>query len=85
MDSAKGRNVILLSSLVGKQVVSQTGHRLGRVDEVHVDDEASVTMLALGRSGWLEREGGKSGRKLVSWERVCGLDKQTITVSDRDE
>jgi sporulation protein YlmC with PRC-barrel domain len=85
-----------LSELLGRQVVSESGERLGRVHDVRgelVDGRLRITGLAAGELGLLERYGvgthgsGGPGRVkvhghgVIPWERVIRVGG-TVVVSD---
>jgi sporulation protein YlmC with PRC-barrel domain len=82
MDSAQGGDVIRVSSLLGKKVVAADGRKLGRVEEIHVDERGTVTMLDLGARGWLEREGANERPKRITWDKVEELGPKQIVLRE---
>jgi sporulation protein YlmC with PRC-barrel domain len=82
-----------LCELLGREVVSESGLRLGRVHEVRgelVDGHLRVTGLVAGRLGLLERYGLGSrrsggptqakvrGHPTVPWERVLRVGPKVV-------
>jgi sporulation protein YlmC with PRC-barrel domain len=82
-----------LSELLDREVVSESGLRLGRVHELRgelVDGHLRVTGLVTGRLGILERfgvgthgSGGPSqakvrGHAVIPWERVVRLGQKVV-------
>jgi sporulation protein YlmC with PRC-barrel domain len=64
------------SDLQGKRVVTEAGERLGRVDEIHLQDGV-VSALTCGGGGLLQRFTASRRGKRVAWDRV-----RTITASE---
>jgi sporulation protein YlmC with PRC-barrel domain len=82
-----------LSELLGREVVSEAGERLGRIHDVRgelVDGRLRLTGLAAGELGILERYGvgthgsGGPGRvkvhghEVIEWERVVRVGRQVV-------
>jgi sporulation protein YlmC with PRC-barrel domain len=82
-----------LSELLGREVVSEAGERLGRIHDVRgelVGGRLRLTGLAAGKLGMLERYGvgtqgsggpGRAkvhGHEVISWERVVRVGAQVV-------
>jgi sporulation protein YlmC with PRC-barrel domain len=77
------------TSLVGREVVTEGGRRLGACHDLRgriVDSSLRVTALVVGRRGILERLGIRRGpRDAVAWDAVVGIEGRKIVVRDGTE
>ena len=86
-----------LSELLGRDVVSESGQRLGRVREIRgelMEGRLQIVGLVAGRLGILERygigthgSGGPSqakvrGYAIIKWDRVVRVGQQVIVRDD---
>jgi sporulation protein YlmC with PRC-barrel domain len=84
-----------LTSLVGRQVVTTDGRRLGAVHDVRAELTSSslrVTALVVGKRGWLEHFGigGQAGASrapvgdeaTIPWDAVTRIEGRRIVVRD---
>ena len=81
-----------LGELLGRKVVTESGLRLGRIQDVQAELEAGrllVTALVAGKVGMLERygitarrsEGGQAkhhGHAGIPWERVIRVGREIV-------
>jgi sporulation protein YlmC with PRC-barrel domain len=88
-----------LSGLLHREVVTESGRRLGHVHDVRAEqhgDRLVITAVLVGRRALLEHFGlgiaaGKHGRKrrtaaaAVSWDAVVRLTSGTVVVRDGTE
>jgi sporulation protein YlmC with PRC-barrel domain len=74
------------SSLVGRQVVTESGLPLGRLHDLRAElggSRLSVTALCIGRGGWLARLGIRSGLHAeVDWAAIVRIEGDRIVVRD---
>ena len=77
--------MIRLAALKQMRVRDAAGKALGRVEEVHVDDDARVLMIACGARGWFEKYARHGRPKLVDWDEVERIDGRTIFLRARNE
>lgn len=84
-----------LSELLGTEVVTESGRRLGQVHDVRAEvrpRSVAITGLVIGRLGYLERlgvgapesRGRNLKRDVVAWSRVVRADARGIVVRDVD-
>jgi sporulation protein YlmC with PRC-barrel domain len=81
------------SSFLGRQVVTESGRRLGKCRDLRATlgrGRPTVHALVVGRTGWLEHLGVKvgSGRRrqdAVPWEAVVRIEGARIVVRDGTE
>jgi sporulation protein YlmC with PRC-barrel domain len=77
------------TSLVGREVVTEGGRRLGACHDLRAELTGSslrVTGLVVGRRGLLERLGvGRRPRAGVPWEAVALIEGDRIVVRDGTE
>jgi sporulation protein YlmC with PRC-barrel domain len=83
-----------LTSLVGREVVTQSGRHLGSCHDVRVEPVSSslrVAALVVGSRGWLEHLGisirPRSSRQVkdkhtIPWRAVARIEGQRIVVQD---
>ena len=76
-----------LSSLLRREVVTESGRSLGRCYDLRGELTATklkVTGLHVGRKGWLAHLGAASGgsRSVVPWEAVVRIEGDRIVVRD---
>jgi sporulation protein YlmC with PRC-barrel domain len=76
-----------LSSLLGKDVVTESGRNLGHCHDLRgelTDSTLRVTGLCVGRSAFLERLGirGHHRHETVPWEAIVRIDGKRIVVRD---
>ena len=76
-----------LSSLLRREVVTQSGETLGRCYDVRGELTAStlrVTGLCVGRNAWLEHFGarGHDRHGTVSWDAIVRIEGKRIVVRD---
>jgi sporulation protein YlmC with PRC-barrel domain len=76
-----------LSSLRGRQVVTQSGTALGRCRDLRGELSGSklrVTGLCVGRGAWLAHFGARSdhAHDVVPWEAVVRIEGKRIVVRD---
>jgi sporulation protein YlmC with PRC-barrel domain len=76
-----------LSSLLRREVVTESGDSLGRCYDLRGELTAStlrVTGLCVGQHGWLERLGirGHDAHETVPWEAVVRIEGKRIIVRD---
>jgi sporulation protein YlmC with PRC-barrel domain len=84
-----------LSSLLGREIVTESGHTLGRCHDVRGELGASklrVTGLVIGEKGFLEHLGigvqasashtRVHDRNVVPWKDVVGFEEKMIVVRD---
>jgi sporulation protein YlmC with PRC-barrel domain len=79
-----------LSSLVRRQVVTESGRKLGKCYDVRAELKASsleVTGLCVGRGGWVEhfgmrREERTRGHDPIPWDAVVRIEGDRIVVHD---
>jgi sporulation protein YlmC with PRC-barrel domain len=87
---------VRLSDLLGLQVETESGDRLGRVHDVRADlstAELRITGLVVGGAGILERLGFGAPRaqartrahRVVPWDRVVRADRRGVVVKDGTE
>ena len=69
-----------LSDLRHRKIRTPEGKLLGHVEEIHCD-KGRVVALTYGPSGFLERWGGKSGRR-ISWDAVKSVGRDALVVSE---
>jgi sporulation protein YlmC with PRC-barrel domain len=70
-----------LSDLRHKKIRTPEGDELGRIQEIHCDG-GRVVALTYGPSGFLERWGGKSGRR-IAWDAVKSIGRGAVIVAPR--
>jgi sporulation protein YlmC with PRC-barrel domain len=70
-----------ISKLCGKTVRRQNGEILGRIREVHAEDN-QITTLICGARGILQRFTGSRKGHRVAWKDVIKLDGDEIIVAD---
>jgi sporulation protein YlmC with PRC-barrel domain len=76
-----------LSSLLRRNVITESGHSLGRCYDLRGELTAStlrVTGLCVGRSGWLEHLGirGHDAHHTIPWSAVVRIEGKQIVVRD---
>ena len=64
-----------------RRVRTESGKRLGRVHEIHVDG-GRVVALTCGAGGMLQRLTQSRHGHRIAWERVIRIDADAIIVSD---
>ena len=75
-----------LSELLGREVVDQSGRKLGRVYEAKAhwerDGTVAIDALIVGRGGIRRRLRGPGGREeqAIRWEQVVEMPGETIVV-----
>jgi sporulation protein YlmC with PRC-barrel domain len=74
-----------LSDLLGREVVDESGRRLGRVHDVVCDRqpaEARVSSLLVGSAGLFSRLGLSGGRRAdrIDWQDVRRIESHRIVV-----
>lgn len=77
-----------LSSLLGRDVVTETGRRLGRCRDLEGELDGPhlyVTGLYVGGSGILEHLGirPRTHHKAIPWERIVRIDGHQINIRDK--
>jgi sporulation protein YlmC with PRC-barrel domain len=74
------------SSLIGRQVTTESGLNLGRCHDLKATLEGNrleVTALCVGRAGYLDRLGIPGRRhNEVAWSSIVRIDGDRITVRD---
>ena len=68
-----------LSELYGAEVRTEAGETLGRVREVHCNEER-VTQLGIGAGSWISRMTGGGGGRRIRWEDVTRADPGNLVV-----
>ena len=76
-----------LTSLIGREVVTEEGRELGSVHDLRGELTASslrVTALVVGRRGWLEHLGirGRTDKDTIPWDAVTSIEGARIVVRD---
>jgi sporulation protein YlmC with PRC-barrel domain len=76
-----------LSSLLGRQVITESGQQLGRCHDLRgelTDSRLRIIGLCVGRSGMLERLGirGHHRHATLAWEAVVRIEGKRIVVRD---
>jgi sporulation protein YlmC with PRC-barrel domain len=79
-----------LSSLVRREVVTESGRKLGKCYDVRAELKRSsleVTGLCVGRGGWVEhfgirREERTRGHDPIPWDAVVRIEGDRIVVRD---
>ena len=75
-----------LTSLMGREVVTEGGRELGSCHDLRVELTSSslrVAALVVGGRGWLEHLGMRRGRKdTVPWDAVTRIEGSRIVVRD---
>jgi sporulation protein YlmC with PRC-barrel domain len=67
--------------LQGKRVLTRSGRRRGRIDEIVVRD-GEVTALVVGPAGLLQRfTAARRGRR-IAWSKVLEVDDKAVIVDD---
>ena len=82
--------MIRATDLIGAEVRSESGERLGRVHDLRArraGDGWALIGLVLGAGGMLARLAGAHGKALrvgrvVPWEAIVGLEDGSVTVRD---
>lgn len=79
-----------LSSLLRRQVVTESGRKLGRCYDLRGEVTATklrVTGLCVGRRAWLEHLGIRSDRKhsVIPWDAVVRIEGKQIVVQDNTQ
>jgi sporulation protein YlmC with PRC-barrel domain len=77
-----------LSSLLRRQVVTETGRPLGRCYDIRGELTATklrITGLCVGRSAWLEHLGigPHHERTVIPWEKVVRIEGDRFVVRER--
>ena len=75
------QNTVLLSELIGKKVVDETGALLGSVHEVRVKN-ADVEALICGPLGFLQRMASYRTGRRIAWKHVKKVGSDIITIGD---
>jgi sporulation protein YlmC with PRC-barrel domain len=71
-----------LTDLRDKKVVTLDGEKLGRIHEVHCDNE-QVTALMTGPGSFIERLTAKKQGRRIPWECVVKIEpKQVVVTAD---
>ena len=74
------------NSIVGRKVETESGLSLGRCHDLAAELEGSrltVVALCVGRAGWLDRLGIKSGQHdEVAWSSIVRIEGKRIVVRD---
>ena len=68
-----------LTELQNKTAYTLDGKRLGRVHEIHCDNEI-VVALKLGPGSFIERMTSKTEGRRVDWDSVCRVERNRILV-----
>jgi sporulation protein YlmC with PRC-barrel domain len=76
-----------LTSLIGREVVTEDGRQLGSCHDLRGELASSsldVTALVVGRRGWLEHLGirTRSRKDAIPWEAVMRIEGALIVVLD---
>lgn len=76
-----------LSSLLRRQVVTESGRKLGRCYDLRGEANATtlkVTGLCVGRRAWLEHlgVGGDGPHSVIPWDAVVRIEGKRIVVRD---
>jgi sporulation protein YlmC with PRC-barrel domain len=75
-----------LTSLMGREVVTEGGRQLGSCHDLRVELTSSslrVVALVVGSRGWLEHVGmRRSGKDTVPWDAVTRIEGSLIVVRD---
>ena len=76
-----------LSSLLRREVVTESGHSLGRCHDLRGEQTASklrITGLCVGHSAWLEHLGirGHDAHQTIPWSAVIRIEGKQIVVRD---
>ena len=76
-----------LSSLLRREVVTESGHSLGRCHDLRGELTASklrITGLCVGQRAWLEHLGikGHDAHQTIPWSAVIRIDGKQIVVRD---
>ena len=76
-----------LSSLLRRQVVTQTGRRIGRCYDLQAELSATnlkITGLCVGHRGWLEHLGIRPDQPhtTIPWDTVVRIEGKQIIVRD---
>jgi sporulation protein YlmC with PRC-barrel domain len=80
MDSTCGGDVMLLTDLRDKKVVTLDGEKLGRIHEVHCDN-GRVTALMSGPGSFIERLTAKKKGRRIPWECVVRVEPKQVVVT----
>lgn len=76
-----------LSSLLHRKVVTESGHSLGRCNDLRGELTTSklrVTGICIGPGGWLEHFGihGHDAHQTIPWSAVIRIEGKKIVVRD---
>ncbi len=78
-----------LSSLIGREVVDESGLRLGRCHDLRAEltaDRLEVVALCVGRAGYLARLGiGSHHRDEIEWSSISRIEGKRIVVRTPQE
>jgi len=80
MDPARRGDVMRLTDLRDKKVVTLDGETLGRVHEVHCDNER-VTALMSGPGSFIERLTAKKKGRRIPWDCVVRVEPKQVVVT----